>query len=283
MTPELDDSTPFDPPSTATRRCPKEIASAIIAVKKQVKQLGSDEKNDHGGYRYVSVDKFYERIGPMMAEAGLALLIDETETEVRVTETTDRSGTIRRTPWLFAQYSLAFMHEGGETSAPMRRSLAMPITGPQSYGAAQSYVEKQFLRQVFKIPTGEKDADETPQDQEAPARPQAARPQTNGATRTASPPPPPAPRHVNTAAIPATAEEPPEITAARQRVRMLIDRYDHRIKTAPHKQALELVMDDGRDELAEIEAAGEAGKTAAAKLRDKYLRRMAAFDEGVAA
>ena len=153
---------------------PPEIAAAIVAVKKQVRQLGSDERNEHGGYRYVSVDKFYERIGPLMAEAGLALLIDETETDVRVSETTDRNGNLRKTPWLFAQYQLAFMHASGCVSAPMRRSLAMPITGPQSYGAAQSYVEKQFLLQVFKIPTGEKDADETAQTEDAPSRPAAA-------------------------------------------------------------------------------------------------------------
>jgi hypothetical protein len=46
---------------------------------------------------------------------------------------------------------------------------------------------------------------------------------------------------------------------------------------------LELVMDDGRDDLAEIEAAGEAGKEAARILRDKFMRRVAAFDEEAAA
>jgi hypothetical protein len=91
-----------------------------------------------------------------MAEAGLALLIDETESDVK----DGKSGN----PWLFAQYSLLFMHETGVVSASLRRSLAMPINGPQTYGAAQSYIEKQFLRQVFKIPTGEKDADDTAQE-----------------------------------------------------------------------------------------------------------------------
>jgi hypothetical protein len=136
-------------------RMPGAIAQAIIAVKKQVRQIGQDERNEHGKYRYVSVDRFYSIIGPMMAEAGIALLIDETDSEVKE----GKSGS----PWLFAHYALAFMHEDGSVSAPMRRSLAMPINGPQTYGAAQSYVEKQFLRQVFKIPTGEKDADDTAQ------------------------------------------------------------------------------------------------------------------------
>lgn len=146
---------------------PPAIAAAIIAVKKQVKALGSDERNEHGRYSYVSVDKFYERIGKLMADAGLALLIDETSTDVRAGEQrADRDKP--PAPWLFAQYALAFMHESGAMSATLRRSIALPISGPQAFGAAQSYIEKQFLRQVFKVPTGEKDADDTPTDGEAP-------------------------------------------------------------------------------------------------------------------
>ena len=101
---------------------PPAIAAAIIAVKKQVKQFGADDRNEHGRYNFVSVDKFYERIGKLMADAGLALLIDETSTEVRAS---DKSGN----PWLFCQYNLAFMHEGGAMSAPLRRSWAFPSAG----------------------------------------------------------------------------------------------------------------------------------------------------------
>jgi hypothetical protein len=255
---------------------PAEIAKAIMQVKAQVKQLGADERNEHARYNYVSVDKFYAIIGPLMAEAGLALLINEAESEVRPSD--------KGTPWLFARYELTFLHESGAMSVlPMSRSLAMPINGPQTYGAAQSYIEKQFLRQVFKVPTGEKDADETEQGQYAPtARPQ-ERAQTNGATRTAAAPPPPQrPAHINGAALPPNPEEDPATTAARQRVRMLIDRYDQRIKTAPHKHALELTMDDGRDDLAEIEAAGEKGMEAARALRDRAMTRLAEFDEKAA-
>ena len=149
---------------------PPAIAAAIVAVKKQVKQLGADDKNEHGRYNFVSVDKFYERIGKLMAEAGLALLIDETVTDVRAS---DKSGN----PWLFAQYDLTFMHESGALSHPLHRSIALPISGPQAFGAAQSYIEKQFLRQVFKVPTGERDgdADGTATDGVAPESRNAAR------------------------------------------------------------------------------------------------------------
>lgn len=159
-----------------------EVAAAIVAVKKRIKQLGSDEKNTHAGYGYVSVDKFYAAIGPLMAEAGLLLLVDEVSTEVR-------EGA-KGNPWLFARYEMRFAHESGVLGPIMRRSCALPIAGPQAFGAAQSYVEKQLLRQVFKVPTGDKDADaEAPQEGAAPtkrlaplassatgARPQAAQP-----------------------------------------------------------------------------------------------------------
>lgn len=131
---------------------PREIAAAIIAVARQIKKLGVDDKNEHGKYQFVSVDKFYERIGPLMAEAGLVLLIDDAGSEVKE----GKSGN----PWLFIQYNLAFMHESGAMSAPLRRSCALPISGPQAFGSAQSFTEKYFLRQVFKVSTGDKDGDD---------------------------------------------------------------------------------------------------------------------------
>lgn len=139
---------------------PPEIARAIIAVKKEIKQIGANERNEHGRYGYVSVDRFYERVGPLMAANDLALLINETSSDIRAGD----SGK----GWLFVQYELVFMHASGAISPPLRRSCALPISGPQAYGAAQSYIEKQFLRQVFKIPTGDKDADDTAQAEDAP-------------------------------------------------------------------------------------------------------------------
>jgi hypothetical protein len=171
---------------------PSEIAQAIIKVKKQIKQLGVNEKNTHGGYAYVSVDKFYDHIGKLMAEAGLALLIDETSSEVK-------EGGKSGAPWLFAQYGLQFVHESGAIAEPLHRTLAMPISGPQTYGAAQSYIEKQFLRQVFKIPTGEKDADDTAQDDAPP-------PRHAGMVRAADVPPRP---HVREAWSEPSTSEPP--------------------------------------------------------------------------
>ena len=260
-----------------------QIAKAILAVKKQVKQLGVDERNEHGRYNYVSVDKFYDVIGKLMAEAGLALLIDETATEVKE----GKSGN----PWLFAQYDLSFMHETGAVSEPLRRSLALPINGPQTYGAAQSYIEKQFLRQIFKVPTGEKDADNTAQNdtpsagantQQQPRRGRPPKlftppdttksfaPDQQGGEQT---------QHVHGPGDQTGTVYGPE-TAAQVRIRALIDRFAHHIKTAPSVQALNLCFEDGRDELAEIEAAGENGKAAVETLRGRFMERIKVLEGG---
>ena len=103
---------------------PAAIGAAIVAVKKQIRQIGVDEKNPHGGYAYVSVDRMYQVIGPMMAEAGLALLIDEAEADIRE--------SAKGTPWLFTRYALRVMHESGVVSPPLMRSCALPISGPES-------------------------------------------------------------------------------------------------------------------------------------------------------
>lgn len=129
-------------------------------------------------------------------------------------------------------------------------------------------------------------AEESPQAAPVPVGERSAPPASQApATGTATPAPAAAGQAalpINRAAMPPTAEQPPAVTAARLRIKTLIDQYDHRIRTAPNKHALELVMDDGRDELAEIEAAGEAGKEAAGKLRGKFMTKMDQFEERAA-
>ena len=208
---------------------PPAIAAAIVEVMAGVKALGSDERNTHGGYTYVSVDKFYDRIGKLMAGAGVALLIDEVSTDVKASE---KSGA----PWLFAQYELRFLHKSGALSHPLRRSIALPINGPQTYGAAQSYIEKQFLRQVFKVPTGEKDADDTPQTDSPPARSAAqGRSDLAGAALAASPAKP-----ATTPAAQGTETKHPRYTEAVEFFKTM----KQIVAAAPHTLALDQTLTD---------------------------------------
>ena len=222
-------------PATAM---PPAIAAAIVEVMGMVRQIGKDADNKHGGYKYVSIDKMFDSVGPIMAEAGLGLLIDEVGTEVKASE---RSGA----PWLFATYELTLFHGSGVMAAPLRRALAMPINGPQTYGAAQSYVQKQFLRALFQVPTGDKDADDTPQDGAPPAGralPRQASQQQPGPAKPAA------------VAGQAVGEDPRKAEA-----RAKFDAIRGRIAAAPHLTALDHVMRDAAADLTFIKEVSAEG------------------------
>lgn len=134
---------------------PPEIAKAVLVVAKQVRQLGKDEENKFAHFNYVSVDKFYAVIGPLMADAGLFVVVEEDGCEIK-------AGS-EKGAWLTADYSMTIYHESGVGFGPIHRRIVLSATGPQAFGSGLSYVEKYFLRGLFKIPTGESDADGDPQ------------------------------------------------------------------------------------------------------------------------
>jgi|HubBroStandDraft_1064217.scaffolds.fasta_scaffold21533_4 hypothetical protein len=145
--------------SDARIKMPPEIAKAILVVAKQIKQLGKDETNAFAKFQYVSVDKFYAVVGPMMAEAGLFTLVEEASAQTDLRETQIDNGQVKKSVWLTANYEITVFHETGVQYGPIHRMITVPATGPQAFGSGMSYVEKYFLRGLFKIPTGEEDAD----------------------------------------------------------------------------------------------------------------------------
>jgi len=147
---------------------PASIAAAVIQVKSGIAQLGFDERNEHGRYSYASVDKFYTLIRPLEAEAGLFVMLDETGCDIRDSTRTDDRGQTRITPWAFIRYDLWLGSKDGEVWGPVRRHWAGPVTGPQTFGAAESYVRKAFSRGLYEVPTGERDGDDTGARDDAP-------------------------------------------------------------------------------------------------------------------
>ena len=141
-----------------------DIAKAIVAVMAQIGTLGKDSRNDHASYKYVSVDKFFDSIGRLMAKEGIFVLTNEVSTSVDRVESVDKRGEVKIGSWLTANYELFLCHSNGSVCGPVKRVIRVQATGPQAYGAAASYVEKYFLRSLFKIPTGDHDIDGEPQD-----------------------------------------------------------------------------------------------------------------------
>ena len=62
--------------------CPKVIANALFEVQSKIGTLGYDSANSHQKYKYVSIDKYYEKMRPILSEAGIMIIPDETHSEL---------------------------------------------------------------------------------------------------------------------------------------------------------------------------------------------------------
>lgn len=138
---------------------PAKIAAAIVAVKKELGTLPKSARNKFANYDYTPVDDFYSALRPLMAKAGLFVIPNEAGWDIRdITATRDGAEVTRST--LFIYFDFWFGHESGEvTPWPIRRTVSVASMGPQDWGQAQSYAEKQFLRAQFLAATGDPEAD----------------------------------------------------------------------------------------------------------------------------
>ena len=143
--------------SRAEPMMPTEIAKAVIAVMASVKKLGKEGNNTFQRYKFTSVDQFYEALGPLMASHGLMDIALERSATVEVREVADDRGTVKKSAWLTAVFDFWLFHESGASYGPITRHIQVQATGAQSYASAQSYAEKYFLRNLFKVPTGDVD------------------------------------------------------------------------------------------------------------------------------
>lgn len=150
----------------------KAILKAIADVTAEIPNLAKAEKNQHGGYNFVPIDKYYEVVGKAAAKHGLSWSLSEHEWEHL--PNVGKSGAMRFT------YVTRLMHSGGEQAENFSRlTIIHPIQGAQTAGSAMSYADKVFTRQLFKVQTGEQDADSTnPNDfEDSKPAPQKAKPE----------------------------------------------------------------------------------------------------------
>ena len=154
------EATPIALPSRPTM--PPEIAAAVCVVMGQITTLSKDERNKFQNYDYVSVDQFYALVGPLMAEAGIFTMLYEKSMDVGERKTTSDRGDTKASVWLSACYDVWIYHKSGAAFGPVERSITVPASGAQSYASAISFVEKYYLRSLFKIPTGDGDEDGAP-------------------------------------------------------------------------------------------------------------------------
>lgn len=227
-----------------------EIAGALAKAQAGMENVAKDRENPHFRSRYATLAGVLDEVRGKLAEQGISIY------QAPVNGEGNNIGVATR-----------LLHSSGQwiESAVFVQPTKFDAQG---VGSVLTYLRRYSLMAVAGV--GPEDDDGNA----AVGRPQ-ERAQTNGATRTAAAPSPPErPAHVNGAALPPHPEESGETIAARQRVRMLIDRLDHGIKGAKNSLALDALWSSpqAEDDLAEIEKAGSDGAAAASTLRSKYAR-----------
>lgn len=132
------------------------MAEAITKVMGEVTQLEKSDKNPQGNYKFASIDGFLDMVRPLMAKNGLGLCWQETKFELLPNEEPGKKG------WLAIRMDFYLTFED-TIWGPFSRTIMNMMMGAQSFGAAQSYGIKQFLRGQFMISTGDgEDADFSP-------------------------------------------------------------------------------------------------------------------------
>jgi ERF superfamily len=236
-----------------------EIAAAIAKAQAELGNVERGGTNPHFHSRYAQLGAVLDEVRPKFAKHGVAIL------QHAVNGVGSNVGVVTRLAHSSGQWIESSLYV-----APARFDA-------QGAGSVISYLRRYALMSVAGIGPDDDDGEA------AVGRPQEpGRQVPNGTTRVAVTPSAPVPP-INVSLLSPGPEETPEMTASRQRIRILIDKYDHLIKTAPDAAVLTAAFDAGQQEIAEIEEAGDKGRDAARALRRKYTARMTRFGNREAA
>ena len=138
---------------------PSSIVQALCQIMVTVDAVKKSQRNQHGGYNFASTDDIYAAVTRKMGEVGLILLSLEDRCEIKRIEKDGKTAQ-----WAHMEFSFVLATTADTwTDARAKRTLYIQVTGPQTFQAAQSYVEKAYLRSLLKLPTGDMDLDSMPQ------------------------------------------------------------------------------------------------------------------------
>lgn len=138
---------------------PSSIVMALCQIMVTVEAVKKSQRNQHGGYNFASTDDIYAAVTRKMGEVGLILLSLEDRCEIKRIEKDGKTAQ-----WAHMEFSFVLATTKDTwTDARAKRTLYIQVTGPQTFQAAQSYVEKAYLRSLLKLPTGDMDLDSMPQ------------------------------------------------------------------------------------------------------------------------
>jgi hypothetical protein len=227
-----------------------DLAAALAQAQGEIENVAKDSENPHFRSKYADLASVLSEVRPKLAKHGISVL------QMPVNGDGGQVAVVTR-----------LLHSSGQY-IESELAIAPAKADAQGAGSAITYLRRYCLMAAAGIAPEDDDGEEAVGRGAGrpPLRPQIV-----------TPPPPQPPAGVTTQRV---STESAAATAARQRVRMLIDQYQQRILKAPHAHALENVATDGAAELEEIEASGTAGAAAAKELRRKFEVRMREFQDG---
>lgn len=138
------------------------IHAALALALAEIHRLKKDDKNQHGGYKYVSVDDVKDHVRPILAKHGLTVSVSEASFEL--VPIAKEKGT---TMSALIAYEVTIWHVSGQKLPGDRITICLPYTGAQTAGAARSYAVKEWMKGTLLVSTGEKDAIEGGADADA--------------------------------------------------------------------------------------------------------------------
>jgi|TARA_Y100000289_G_C3891431_1_gene134170 hypothetical protein len=125
------------------------VNAAIAEAMAEIKTVSKNESNAHGNYNFASIDGFLGGCRDACHKNGL-------HPEISCINYEQYPGTNNKM-WATYTYEMSMCHKSGEETKPVVTVVALPVTGAQTSGSAQSYALKQYLRGLFLIQTGEAD------------------------------------------------------------------------------------------------------------------------------
>lgn len=144
---------------------PGSIVKAICEVQATIGAVAKTQFNKQGAYKFASADDIYAAVARKFGEVGLMIYpLEMSPPEIKRVEKTDKDGELKVSQWGQFQFGYMLATEKDTWFDPRSsRTIFIQILGPQTFNAAESYCQKQYLRALLKLPTGDMDLDSMPQ------------------------------------------------------------------------------------------------------------------------
>lgn len=130
------------------------LTEALIKAAQEMPVLRKADRNAHGNYNFVSIDDYYATAAKVALNNGITWKAREVGFEIH-----PPNGVFKGI--VISKYEFDVLWDDMEWQGFFACSIPHPIQGAQTAGSMLSYADKLFMRTVFKIQTGEQEADST--------------------------------------------------------------------------------------------------------------------------